>query len=72
MDTDIFNMYLKAMNQIKSEEILESFSVESYTKLKDDDRKKLHKSVYKSAFPFDFDKPKNVVKLTDLKKVLRG
>jgi hypothetical protein len=71
MDADIYMMYLQGMNQIENEELLISFSSNSYSQLKEDARKKLHKQTYKLAFPNQFNKPKNIVKLSDLKKVLR-
>lgn len=71
MDADIFMMYVEGMFQIDNENNLKGFSIASYPNLKDDSRKKLHKETYKSAFPNEFNSPKNIVKLSDLSKVLR-
>lgn len=71
MDADIFMMYINGMNQLENEILIKDFTVAAYPNMKNDDRKSLHKTTYKCAFPLEFSKPKNVVKLSDLKKVLR-
>jgi hypothetical protein len=58
------------MEQINNEEMLEKYTVANVPSMKQEDRKALHKRTYKTAFPVEFNKPKNVVKLSDLKKVL--
>ena len=70
MDADIFMMYLQGMSQIENEKLLVQFTANSYPTLKPDDRKKLHKDTYKCAFPNSFNNPKNIIKLSDLSKVL--
>lgn len=71
MDCDIFMMYVQGMSQVKNEELLEKFTSISYPKMAADSRKKLHKTTYKAAFPEEFNNPKNIVKLSDLSKVLK-
>jgi hypothetical protein len=66
----MFNTYLLGLAQINNEEMLEKFTVASLTSMKEEDRKSLHKKTFKAAFPNEFNKPKNVVKLSDLRKAL--
>lgn len=70
MDADIYTMYAQGMSEISNEELLLSFTSQSYTNLGKDDRRKLHKETHKAAFPESHKNPKNTVKLSDLAKVL--
>jgi hypothetical protein len=71
MDSDIFMMYVQGMNQIRNEELLESFTANSYHCMSNDGRKSIHRDTFKAAFPNSFNNPKNIVKLSDLAKVLK-
>lgn len=59
-------MYLMGENQLRHQDILQSFTVADYPNLKGDDRKKIHKEVTKIAHPDYFDNVKNVVSLKDV------
>lgn len=66
-------MYVLGMNEITNEEMLYSFTANSYPMMTDSkEKERLHKNTYEHAFPNEKLKPKNVVKLSDLGKVLNG
>ena len=65
-------MYITGMNQLKNEEMLSRFTVQTFPLMKKDAMKKKHREVYKDAFPEEFNKPKNVVKFSEIKKALSG
>jgi hypothetical protein len=72
LEYSIFRTYANGMEQINNEEMLQNFTINSYTKMGAEDRKSLHKKTFKHAFPNEFSNPKNIVKLSDLSKVLRN
>ena len=55
----------------EARDTLRKLEVATYPKLKQDGRKEVHKRYYKCAFP-QTSKPKNVVKLSDLTRILNG
>jgi hypothetical protein len=71
MEMDIFTMYAKGMREIQNEELLVQMTANAYPKMGNDDKKKLHRSTFKAAYPREFNNPKNVVKLSDLNKALK-
>ena len=71
MDADIYMMYLIGINQLRNEEMLYDMTICDYPNLKDQGRKDIHKKIYKNAFPLSFTSPKNIIKLSDLNKVLK-
>jgi len=59
------------MHVASAREKLKQLEVATYPKLKEDGRKELHRRYSKVAHPSSF-KPKNVVKLGNLSRVLNG
>lgn len=64
-----FTNSIVAMRQIEAQETLLGFSVSSHPHLKEEDRKKRHKSVYTDAFPIDNEKSQ-VVSMAEYAKLL--
>jgi hypothetical protein len=62
-----FTTYLQALEVIEAQEMLRAMNVADYPTLKKESRSRLHKQVYKQAFP---DQKKRVVTTEDLKKLL--
>lgn len=56
--------YLQAMDRIKARERLELMDAIQYPHMKNKERKKRHKEVFKRAYPENFKQ--KVVKLSDL------
>lgn len=59
--------YLQAMDRIKAEERLELMDAVQYPHMKDKDRGKRHKEMFKRAYPESFEE--KVVNLKDLKLI---
>jgi hypothetical protein len=60
-------LYFEAALILEAQEMLKSMNVTDYPMMKKEARQKLHRQVYKQAFP---DQNKRVVTVQDLKKVL--
>ena len=65
MDFQDFNMLYEGMHRIQARELLRQFTAHDYPNVSDKNAKRrLHKSVYKIAFPENFKQ--RTVKTTDL------
>jgi len=64
LDHRDFTMLFYGMQQIEAKRCLRSFNVSDYPTLKQDERSKLHRNMYKVAYPEDF--VKRAVKTDDL------
>lgn len=67
MDVRTFSKLVKGMEQIKAEEHLYAMDYISYPHAKDTERRKMHKSWYKRAYPENFEK--KVIKTSDLELI---
>ena len=72
LDTDIYMMFIQGMNEVENEELLLGFTKSWFPNMQADQRSKLHKNTHKLSYPRYYSEPKNVVKLSDLGKVLNG
>lgn len=70
MNNSQYLYLVKLMSINEARKTLKGFEVAIYPKLKDQKRTEIHRKHYKIAFPSNFE-VKNVVKLSDLNKVIR-
>ena len=70
MEVKTYNTLSQLMYINEARESLRSIDVSCYPNMKTEARKKMHKRLYKVAYPSNFEQ-KNVVKLSDLTKVLK-
>lgn len=64
MDHVTFETLYLGISRISAKDTLRGFTISSYPNMKDQDRRKLHKEVYRSANPEAFEQ--KIVKTTDL------
>ena len=70
MDVSEYNYLLRAMYINEARNVLHSLEVTSYPNLKKESQEKVFKKYNKAAYPANFE-IKNVVKLSDLARVLK-
>ena len=70
MESADYNTLTRLMLMNEARDKLSAFEANVYSKLKDDKRKEVFKRYYKIAYPQNFE-VKNVVKLSDLNRVLK-
>lgn len=61
------NLYFEAAIILENQEMLRAFTVSDYPQMKKANREKVHRQVYKAAYP---DQKKRVITTEDLKKIL--
>lgn len=66
-----YNRLAELMYVNEARDKLSEFEVSSYPKLKDEVRSDRFRKISKIAYPVNFEK-KNVVKLSDIKRVING
>ena len=64
-----FSVYLEAVEIIEAQEMLRAMNIADYPTMKKNDRQRLHRQVYKTAYP---NEKKRVITTQDLKKILGG
>lgn len=70
MEISDYKTLLKLMSINQARDHLRLFEANAYPQLKDNKRNEIFKKHYKIAYPSDFE-VKNIVKLSDLKRVLK-
>lgn len=63
------NVMWECITIIEAQEQLKQLTVSDWANMKKNQREKLHKELYRQAFPSEL-KPKNYVSLSDIQKVL--
>jgi len=71
MGIDTFYDYLECLPILESQEMLNNLTISDWPNLKKEARQKLHKSVYKSAYPSIFRSEKRAT-LEDVARILSG
>jgi hypothetical protein len=66
LDTYEFNLLARGIHRMKSQNMLESFTVADYPNMESKTRKKIHKEVFKVAYPEQMKK--RIVTADDLLK----
>jgi len=56
---DVFEVFWKSITAIEARKVLTDFSISMYPELKKGDRDKLHRNIYKQAYPAAFSTEKN-------------
>lgn len=71
LDIDTFEDYWLAITCIEAQEMLKAFDVSAWPTMKKSQREKLHKALFKKAYPASFKRAKQVSN-DDLAKILSG
>lgn len=69
MSVDDFDSAFQAMLNIEAQDTLNSIMISSWTNMKEKDRDKMHKKLYKQAYPDSFKEVKHVSLSDILRKV---
>lgn len=57
MDCEDFDLYWFAMERIEAQEVLTKMNVSDYPHLNQKSREKIHREIFKKAYPTDSSKP---------------
>jgi hypothetical protein len=71
MDFYTFSQALQSAECLRAQEMLELITVASFTKLKKNDQSRIHKDIYKKAYP-DVFREKKKINISDLTSLLRS
>lgn len=69
MSIDDFDVAFNAMLNIEAQETLNSIMISSWSNMKQKDRDRMHKKLYKQAYPDNFKEAKQVSLSDILRKV---
>lgn len=71
LDVDSFEIYWQAITTIEAQEMLKTFTCFDWPNIKKGSREKLHRQLYRQAYPASFKEAKQVSN-SELAKLLGG